>query len=250
LLERLAPGTSHGELDIIVVANGCTDDTAEVAGAFGHPVRVLNMPRAIQARGAGGRGRSREDLPARLPGRGRRDRRRRYLGAAPERQLDLTRSARLVRWYYDIWQRLPGVQRGLFGRGVVAVNEAGHQRIAELPPLLADDLAASLSFSQDERSIVRKAHVIVYAPRTVGDLLRRRIRVVTGISQIKRSAGALESSEYTCIRDLFAIIARNPLLTSRMVVFLSVTVLARRQGNRAVQWSDYRTWLRDGSSRD
>jgi hypothetical protein len=97
---------------------------------------------------------------------------------------------------------------------------------------------------------VRKAHVIVYAPRTVGDLLRRRIRVVTGISQIKRSAGALESSEYTCIRDLFAIITRNPLLTSRMVVFLSVTVLARRQGNRAVQRSDYRTWLRDGSSRD
>jgi hypothetical protein len=42
------------------------------------------------------------------------------LGAAPERQLDLTRSARLVRWYYDIWQRLAGVQRGLFGRGVVA----------------------------------------------------------------------------------------------------------------------------------
>ena len=44
LLGRLAPGTGHGELDIIVVANGCTDDTAEVAGAFGHPVRVLNMP--------------------------------------------------------------------------------------------------------------------------------------------------------------------------------------------------------------
>ena len=49
---------------------------------------------------------------------------------------------------------------------------------------------------------MRKAHVIVYAPRTVGDLLRRRIRVVTGISQIKRSAGALESSEYTSIRKL------------------------------------------------
>ena len=97
---------------------------------------------------------------------------------------------------------------------------------------------------------MRKAHVIVYAPRTVGDLLRRRIRVATGISQITRSGGAPESSEYTSIRSLFAIIARNPLLTPRMVVFLSVAVLARRQGNRAVQRSDYRTWLRDGSSRD
>ena len=180
-----------------------------MAGAFGYPVRVLNMPRAIQARGAGGRGRSREDLPARLPGRGRRDRRRRNLGAAPERQLDLTRSARLVRWYYDIWQRLPGVQRGLFGRGVVAVNEADHQRIAELPPLLADDLAASLSFSQDERSIVPKARVIVYAPRTVGHLLRRRIRLVTALS-----SGAITghgfATEAAVTRDVSQIRASCP----------------------------------------
>jgi glycosyltransferase involved in cell wall biosynthesis len=35
-----------GEMDIIVVANGCTDDTAEVAASFGPAVRVLTLPAA------------------------------------------------------------------------------------------------------------------------------------------------------------------------------------------------------------
>ena len=39
-----------------------------------------------------------------------------------------------VRWYYDVWTQLPEVRRGLFGRGVVAVSEAGYARIAKLPP--------------------------------------------------------------------------------------------------------------------
>lgn len=39
-------------MDIIVAANGCTDDTAEVAGAFGYPVRVLNMPPVPSKRAA------------------------------------------------------------------------------------------------------------------------------------------------------------------------------------------------------
>jgi hypothetical protein len=140
------------------------------------------------------------------------------------------------------------VQQGLYGRGVVAVNEAGYRRIAELPPLLADDLAASLSFGPGERSIVPEARVVVYAPRTIGDLMRRRVRVVTGVTQVERSAGA-PVSQRTGVRDLLAIIARNPLLAPRMAVFLTVTVLARRRGNRAAQRNDYTTWLRDESSR-
>jgi len=261
LLERLTPGNGQGDLDIIVVANGCTDDTAAVAAAFGHPVRVLTVPvpskrAALAAGDEAAMGFPRVYLDADVeigaddiwalaealdvPG---------VLAAAPARELHLARSAWPVRWYYDIWHRLPGVQQALYGRGVVAVNEAGYRRIAELPPLLADDLAASLSFGPGERSIVPGARVVVYAPRTIGDLMRRRVRVVTGVTQVERSAGAPASSQRTGVRDLLAIVARNPLLAPRMAVFLAVTVLARRRGNRAAQRNDYTTWLRDESSR-
>ena len=48
LLEQLLNGADPDEMDIIVVANGCTDDTAEVAASFGPAVRVLTLPAACK----------------------------------------------------------------------------------------------------------------------------------------------------------------------------------------------------------
>lgn len=261
LLERLVPGAADGELDILVVANGCTDDTAEVVTAFGPPVRLLTAPvpskREALATGneaADGFPRVYLDADVELgaddvwalaraleaPG---------VLAAAPARELDLARSAWPVRWYYDIWARLPGVEAGLFGRGVIAVTEEGYKRLNDLPPLLADDLAASLAFGTDERTVVPDTRVVVHAPRTVRDLIRRRIRVVTGVAQIERSRDAPASSERTSGRDLLAIVRDDPRLAPRMFIFLAVTMAARARGNRAARRNDYTTWLRDESSR-
>src|SRR6185312_1419006 len=45
LLSGLLAGAAPGEFEIWVVANGCTDDTAEIAGAFAD-VKVLITPQA------------------------------------------------------------------------------------------------------------------------------------------------------------------------------------------------------------
>src|SRR5947209_18274033 len=44
LLTGLLADAKPDEFDIVVVANGCTDDTAPVAAAFGPPVTVLSTP--------------------------------------------------------------------------------------------------------------------------------------------------------------------------------------------------------------
>jgi glycosyltransferase involved in cell wall biosynthesis len=44
LLGQLASAARPGEFDVIVVANGCTDDTAQVAAASGPMIRVLSIP--------------------------------------------------------------------------------------------------------------------------------------------------------------------------------------------------------------
>jgi glycosyltransferase involved in cell wall biosynthesis len=247
--------------EIIVVANGCTDDTAAVAAAYGYPVRVLEIPlpskrNALTAGDLAAKGFPRVYLDADVeldaaglwslagaldsPG---------VLAAGPARDLDLTRSAWPVRWYYDVWQRLPHVRHGLFGRGAVAVSEAGHRRIAELPALLADDLAASLTFGPAERRVVSSARAVVHAPCSLGDLVRRRVRVVTGVDQIERTDRAPRSSERTRRGDLLAILMSNPMLAPKMALFLAVTIVARRKGKAAVKKDDYTTWLRDESSR-
>jgi glycosyltransferase involved in cell wall biosynthesis len=261
LLDRIARGVSHPSFEIIVVANGCTDDTAAVAAAYGDPVRVLEIPlpskrEALKVgdEAATGFPRVYVDADVELDATGLWSLARALdspgvLAAGPARDLDLTHSVWPVRWYYDVWQRLPQVRHGLFGRGVVAVSEAGHRRIAALPALLADDLAASLSFGPAERRIVPAARALVHAPRSVSDLVRRRVRVVTGVNQIERSAQAPRSSERTSRGDLLAILTSNPVLVPKIAIFLAVTILARRKGKEAARKEDYTTWLRDESSR-
>ena len=175
---------------MLVVANGCTDDTADVAASYGPGVQVLSVPVASKHAALSAAYDIAADFPRiyvdadvelrasdvralaaalRRPG---------VFAAAPERTLATTGSSWPVRWFYDVWARLPEVRSGLWGRGVIAVDSRGQKRLAALPPLLGDDLAASLSFAPHERAIVPDARVVVHIPRTVTDLLRRRIRTV------------------------------------------------------------------------
>lgn len=178
LLSQLAPLAAAGDLEIVVAAYGCTDNTAEIAASFGPGVRVLSLGTvsrhcALRAADDAATGFPRLYLDAGV-GLGRADvhallaevRRPGVLAAVPERVLPLRGCPWYVRWYYEVWLRLPEVRRGLFGRGALAVSEAGHARLARLPePLLADDLAASLSFAPAERRIVASARAIGQPPR-------------------------------------------------------------------------------------
>lgn len=267
LLGRLVPAAPAGDLagpgglDIIVVANGCTDDTAEVAGSFGPPVRVLSIPVASKRDALLAGDQAARDFPRiyvdadvelgapDIQALGAALSRPGALACGPGRDLDLAGRPWLVRWYYAVWERLPEVRSGLFGRGVIGLSEAGHARVAGLPPLLADDLVASLAFAPGERVIVPAARVVVHTPRTARDLLRRRVRATMGVNQLAAAEGAPESTARTRPRDLLAMIRAQPLTAPQVAVFLAVAVLARRQAAREVRRREYSTWLRDESSR-
>jgi hypothetical protein len=261
LLHLLVAAARPDELEILVVANGCTDATADIAASFGPAVRVLSVPTSSKrAALALGNRMARlfpriyvdadvelrtEDVRA-LAGALRRPG---VLAAAPELTLALHGSSWPVRWYYDVWTQLPEVRRGLFGRGVVAVSEAGYSRIRELPPVLAEDLAASLAFSPAERVIVPGAQVIVHPPRTLADLIRVRVRAAVGVAQVEQTEGAPPSTARTRPRELLAIVRNKPSMAPRAALFLTITILARIRASRAVRSGDFSTWLRDESSR-
>ena len=260
LLGQLVSGAGPDELDVIVVANGCTDDTAEVAVSYGPLIRVISIPvpskrEALLAgnQAATGFPRLYVDADVELGASDIRAlgdalRRPGILAVAPQRVLGLEGSPRLVRWYYDVWSRLPDVRNGLFGRGVIGLNAAGYARVVGLPPLLADDLASSLAFVPEERLIVEAARAVVHVPRTFSDLLRRRVRAETGVVQVERTEGAPPSTARTRPSDLVSMAAREPWMAPRIVLFLGVAVIARYRSRRAARKDDF-TWLRDDSSR-
>lgn len=189
------------------------------------------------------------------------DRSPELLAVAPGRDIPLAGCAWPVRAYYRVWQRLPAVREGLFGRGVIAVTEPGHARIAALPPLMADDLAASLAFGPGERRVVEEARVVVRPPRTWSDLIRRRVRAATSSAEYERYRAArgaeepepgpeqTERTARTGTADLRALLRARPALLPGVVVFVVAALAARRGSRKAIRNQDFSTWLRDESSR-
>jgi glycosyltransferase involved in cell wall biosynthesis len=257
----LGPLAQASEFELIVVANGCSDETAQVASSYGTTVRVLSIAEASKRAAMRAGDDAAQSFPRiyvdadveigpsdikaladalAAPG---------ILAAAPRRQLALDGRPWPVRSFYAVWTRLPEVRQGLFGRGVIAVNAAGHARLASLPPLQADDLAASLSFAPTERLVVSAACSVVHAPWTTRDLLRRRIRVATGVLQVGKTQGAPASTARTRPAELLAIIRADPRLVPSVAVFASTALIAQRGARRAARRGDYSTWMRDNSSR-
>ncbi|MEU5878042.1 glycosyltransferase family 2 protein [Spirillospora sp. NPDC047279] len=257
LLHGLLDAAEPGEFDVVIVPNGCTDDTAAVARGF-EGARVVESPEASKAvalrlgdEAAHGFPRFYVDADIELrtadvraltsalerPG---------VLAAAPSRHLEMTGRPWSVRSYYRVWTRLPEVRAGLFGRGVVGVTEEGHARLAALPHLVADDLASSLAFAPAERTVVGEAAVVVHPPRTWGDLLRRRERAATGVDELEAAdLDQAGGSARTGPGDLAAMVRREPALAPDVVLFLAVALIARGRRRRPGTV----VWQRDESSR-
>jgi GT2 family glycosyltransferase len=257
-LRLLLAGAEPGEFDVVVVCNGCTDGTAAAAGKVpGVRVEERTEPgknEAMRHGDAVARGFPRLYLDADVgldTGSARRLGRAvaepGVLAAGPRRRLLLDRSGWVVRAYYDVWQRLPAVSEGLFGRGVIAVSAAGHARVRALPPARSDDLAVHLAFGPTERQVVPDATVAIRPPRTVADLFRRRIRALQGTTELRGTAAA-GSQGSTSWADLAAVARAHPSSMAGLPVFLGFAVAAKlavRSGR-----FDGATWLRDESSRE
>jgi glycosyl transferase family 2 len=263
LLSGLLAGAAPAEFEIWVVANGCTDDTAEIAAAFAD-VKVLISPQAdkhaamrLADEHAEGFPRLYVDADVELGSQDARALAAAFedadvLAAGPSRALPNERRPWTVRWFYDVWDELPVVRSGLFGRGVVGVSREGWERLRALPPLLGDDLAASLLFEPSQRRVVPEATVVVHPPRTARALLKIRTRALVSTLQAADDSqlASASGSARTSISDLRAIAAASPVrATPKVVWFMVLTVATKIRARRAVRTKDFRTWHRDDTSR-
>lgn len=162
-LRSVLDGSAPGELEVIVVCNGCTDGTASVARSVtpAPTVAELAQPSKVAALNEGDR------LATRFP--------RLYvdadiemgiaatraviallasgeaLCAAPAPDYDCSLSSRAVGRYYEIWRQLPYFNEDPMGCGVYGLSEVGRARFDTFPELIADDEFVLEQFDRTER---------------------------------------------------------------------------------------------------
>lgn len=255
-LHALLAGAAPGELDVVVVANACTDDTAERARRHGVRVVELAEPGKIGALNAGdaavsGFPRIYLDADAVLTTDAARSLvalldQGRALAAAPHVRLVIDGVSPLVAWHYQAWASLPVTRDGYVGSGVYAVSQEGHRRIAPFPDVIADDDYVRRSFSPAERASSDGSYE-VRPPRTVRAYVARALRGRTGNVQLAASGIRLVPQPGVSGVRALAPLLRSPRTWPWVGSFVALTTLVRLR--LALAGGAVTGWNHDRSSR-
>lgn len=263
-LHALTEGVRAGELEVIVVCNGCRDATAEIARRFGEPLRVLETSVASKSnaldmgdRAATGFPRIYADADVMLTLDSVRELAKalesgEILAAAPAVDTVFIPNTRwVVRAYYDFWMALPYIREGMMAAGVYALSEKGRLRFDRFPNLIADDGFIRAQFAPAERREVSSAVSVVRAPATLRELILIKTRSRLGFYELKQRFPELflREAHTKDYGQAFRAILRQPRLWAGVFPYLWVNAVSRYRAKKQLgRLSDY-VWERDNSSR-
>jgi glycosyltransferase involved in cell wall biosynthesis len=264
-LTTLLTGADEGELEIVVVANGCRDRTAERARAVDPAVQVVEIARGskplalntgdhavtafprfyIDADVQVGIVAIRKVVAALRAGD--------TLAAAPRMELDLAGRPWRVRAFYETWSKLHYVTDAHIGSGVYAVSEAGRARFGRFPDIVADDMFIHSLFDPSERVSVRDAEFVDRAPLTLRGLLRIKGRAAAGNFEYRAKYADQARHADGANRPRAAgagALVRDPKAWPALALYTAVYVAAQIRGWWKFRFGDLRHWDRDDSARD
>lgn len=248
------------KLQVVVSCNGCTDSTAEVARS--HRVTVVEVETAskVAALNAGDvyatafprlyidadiemTARTIEDLVVALSEPG-------ILCAAPPSRTEIAGRPLLVRMYFRFWKYLMLEREGYVGAGVYAMSREGRARFGEFPDLIADDTFVRNLFSRAERKTLDTDPTVVQAPRTIGALFHRRVRVCIGNLELaSRATGSPNAPAKEPRIAWWRIALGRPTLLPHSIVYVAFNGLARIQASRLLRSKRPIGWGRDNTTR-
>lgn len=252
-LTAMLKGSRPGEMEVIVVCNGCSDETATVARAFSPDVDVIELPEASKSAALNHGDQQATCFPrfyvdadvevsaATLRELAAVLRNGETLAASVRPELILDDCSWPVRSYYRIWSRLPQLRDGLSGAGLYGLAREGRSRFVGFPELVADDMFVTSLFRPGERARLNHVSTRVRPARSFRDLLATRVRVHLGNLQIRRSSHGVQAAAASPVPGWFRVVCAEPRLLAHLPAYLVVTAWAKlearhRIGNEHYIW--------------
>jgi glycosyltransferase involved in cell wall biosynthesis len=261
-LTTMLADAAPGELEIIVVCNGCKDDTAARARKFEPRVLVIDTPigSKIHALNLGDEHatsfpRFYVDADVQLTTQAVRDvaallgEDSPVLVAAPRAVVAFEDRSPLVRAFYKVWTSLPYFRENMIGSGVYAFSRRGRERFDKFPDIIADDEFARLTAAPHERRASTSATFTIHPPRTLAGVVNINTRARAGNYELRRKFPHLFENANTDAQRSLGIIARSPELWPHAPIYLGVMLLAKLKAHRKLAKRQEKVWERDDSSR-
>jgi cellulose synthase/poly-beta-1,6-N-acetylglucosamine synthase-like glycosyltransferase len=247
-------------LQVVVVANGCTDQTAEVVRQFTGRVELVETPvgSKTHALNLGDRV-AKYDLRA-------------YLDADielsdnalqavvdafkdPEVRLAMPRAKHTYRGhnpflagYYRLWRSMPYVRRGAMGGGFYAIDKTLRDRFREFPSITADDKFMRNLAKPNERRVVENCFATVTMPQTFGDLLKVKTRWTYGNLELAAARPDLNENDQNKHEGALKFLLMRPWLWLHVPAFVFVYVYAQFAARKRFA-NKQAIWERDESTR-
>lgn len=247
-------------LEIVVVCNGCVDETARIAREFHPTVQVVetDVPSKSNALNLG------DDAATSFP--------RMYLdadielepgalaatfdaiegdvhAAAPKPGFDTTGASLAVRMFYAAWSNVPYFNDSMIGSGVYALSEQGRGRFDRFPGIIADDGFVRLQFEAAERRSIHSRRFIVRTPHRMDQLIGIKSRVVAGTDELHREFPDLVRREETTRSSGLGRLLVRPHLWPCCIVYLWTKRAIRKRVRDKGRTGRLGQWDRDDSSR-
>jgi glycosyltransferase involved in cell wall biosynthesis len=255
-LRALLDGAGAGELEVVVVCNGCTDGTASAARAAAPEATVVEIEVASKAAALNEGDRVATTFPrlyvdadVELPIAATRATIAALEGgalcAAPAAHHDTAGRSWVIRRFYDVHQRIPYFSGpGAIGNGVYALSAEARRRFDRFPDLTADDQFVLERFTPTERRTVRPHSFTIRTPRSLRGLLKVRTRSYRGNLELGAAAPAPPGEAHTSGAFLRTLL-RDRRVGPGVPVWLAVNAVAKANARR--RWNG--TWERDETSR-
>jgi GT2 family glycosyltransferase len=256
-LAPLSRAAVDGYIELVVVCNGCTDDTGDVARSV-PGTQVLEMeqgskPAALNAGDAAATlwprlyldadiQISAEAVLAVLDRLAQGD----VLVARPDSVYDSRGASALVRSYYRARNRIPQHKLAMWGAGAYGLNEKGHERFGAFPMVGGDDLYVDTQFDRDEKAVVLTDPAVVKTPcdaKSLLAILRRWHRC--GVELLADRQGTGARMHNTSVDTAVTVVRSIRGLRSAVdaAVYLVMALAARSRYRKS------QVWERDDSSR-